>query len=134
MDTLSELFSFQGRANRAWYILHTVIDDAVILAIVLAMIVMGFVVGIPILILPLAGVLIGGVVAATAVSVKRLHDLGMSGWNVLGMCVPFYNIYLGFKMFLVRGTLGPNRYGPDPLMPNQLIEDGNYDVYQVEGR
>ena len=46
---------------------------------------------------------------------KRFHDLNQSGWLVMGMLVPFYNIYLLYRLLLVDGTKGENKYGPDPL-------------------
>lgn len=44
-----------------------------------------------------------------AVNVKRWHDLDRSGWSVLMSVMPFFE--LGFH----RGTVGPNRFGADPL-------------------
>src|SRR5882757_5298222 len=51
-----------------------------------------------------------------AVTVKRFHDRDKSGWWVLVVFVPligglWYLIECGF----LRGTDGPNPYGPDPL-------------------
>ncbi len=48
--------------------------------------------------------------------IKRYHDHGKSGWWVLIALVPvigwiWYLIEAGF----LRGTVGPNRFGPDPL-------------------
>ena len=53
---------------------------------------------------------------ALAIYTKRWHDRGKSGWWTLILLVPF----IGFIWFLVecgflRGTPGPNSYGPDPL-------------------
>ena len=51
-----------------------------------------------------------------AVSVRRLHDIDRSGWWLLLDFVPV----IGWIVLLVwacnRGTLGPNRFGPDPLV------------------
>jgi uncharacterized membrane protein YhaH (DUF805 family) len=50
-----------------------------------------------------------------ATSVKRWHDLGKSGWMVLLnftiIAIPVTFIWQGF----IRGTIGPNRFGADPL-------------------
>jgi uncharacterized membrane protein YhaH (DUF805 family) len=51
-----------------------------------------------------------------AISVKRWHDIDVSGWWVLVGFVPYVGgaitiIFNGFS----RGTIGANRYGPDPL-------------------
>jgi len=41
-----------------------------------------------------------------AVWVRRIHDTGKSGWFIL---VPIY----GFILCFMKGTPGPNRFGPD---------------------
>jgi len=48
-----------------------------------------------------------------AIQVKRWHDRGKSGWWVLTnlIPVPWALIENGF----LEGTVGPNKYGPDPL-------------------
>jgi uncharacterized membrane protein YhaH (DUF805 family) len=48
-----------------------------------------------------------------AVSVRRLHDLDRSGWWVLLGLIPrrdWHTIIWNWQ----RGTIGPNRFGPDP--------------------
>ena len=60
-----------------------------------------------------------------AVIVRRLHDRDMSGWWLLGYFVaamiPFVNIIAGIAMLVLMclpGTVGPNKYGPDPKDPS----------------
>ena len=49
-----------------------------------------------------------------AVSVRRLHDVGKSGWMLLIGLIPLIGwIYL-LVQYLQPGTAGPNAYGPDP--------------------
>lgn len=48
-------------------------------------------------------------------SIRRFHDLNQSGRYCFGLLVPFYNIYLLYRLVFVRGTKGENTYGPDPL-------------------
>ena len=51
-----------------------------------------------------------------AVTVRRLHDTDKSGfWMLLGF-VPFGGLVLLY-FFVQSGTLGPNKYGPDPKRP-----------------
>ena len=46
-------------------------------------------------------------IPSLAVAVRRMHDVGKSGWFIL---IPFYNI-----MLLVRDSVnGENEYGPSP--------------------
>lgn len=50
---------------------------------------------------------------ALAVTVRRLHDLGDSGWEVLLWFVPLANIYLIIHL-CYKGEVGANRFGLDP--------------------
>ena len=55
------------------------------------------------------------ILPALAVSVRRLHDIDKSGWWLLIGAIPL----IGWLFFIIwgctKGTLGPNRFGPDPL-------------------
>ena len=114
MDALAELFSLEGRANRAWFFWHTVLDDLVIITAMILFVVLGVVTS-PFLAIPLLGVVAAAGWAAAAVTVKRLHDLGRPGWHLVLMLVPIYQIYLGLVLTFKRGQVGPNEYGADPL-------------------
>lgn len=51
-----------------------------------------------------------------AISVKRWHDRDKSAWWVLVGLIPVIGgLWLLIENGLLRGTPGPNRYGPDPL-------------------
>lgn len=47
--------------------------------------------------------------------IRRLHDLGRTGWFWLLIWFPFVNLALLVYAFCFKGTTGPNRFGPDPL-------------------
>ena len=49
-----------------------------------------------------------------AVSVRRLHDSDMSGWWLFVMMIPFVGFVLLIVWWIQEGTLGYNRFGPDP--------------------
>jgi uncharacterized membrane protein YhaH (DUF805 family) len=52
-------------------------------------------------------------VPAVAVSVRRLHDTGRSGWWILLGVVPVLGLIT--LVFMVQGSeAGQNRYGPNP--------------------
>ena len=119
------LFGFQGRTNRAkWWLVGLavfVVEMIVFAAILGGAAMSGDPEQIASAIGPIAGaVIFVMVVIATwiyiAVAVKRYHDRNKSGWWVLIVFVPvigglWYLIECGF----LRGTHGPNAYGPDPL-------------------
>jgi uncharacterized membrane protein YhaH (DUF805 family) len=50
-----------------------------------------------------------------AAAVRRLHDLGHSGWWYLIGLVPVVGGAALLIWFCLRGTEGENRFGPDPL-------------------
>lgn len=49
-----------------------------------------------------------------AVKVRRLHDIGLSGWWILAACVPIVGGFIDLFFCLKRGDAGENRFGPDP--------------------
>jgi len=51
-----------------------------------------------------------------AVGVRRMHDVGKSGWFLL---IPIYNLILA----CTNGDVGENEYGPDPKNPNSELND-----------
>ncbi len=54
---------------------------------------------------------------ALAVSVKRWHDRGKSGWWVLLNLLPVIgSLWALIDNGFLRGTPGPNRFGDDPLV------------------
>ncbi|MFI7026726.1 DUF805 domain-containing protein [Micromonospora sp. NPDC049900] len=49
-----------------------------------------------------------------AVSVRRLHDLGRSGWWLLIGLIPIVGWIVLIVFFVQDGQPGPNRFGPSP--------------------
>lgn len=49
-----------------------------------------------------------------AVGARRLHDIDRSGWWLLVGFVPLVGWIVLLVFFVQDGTVGPNRYGPDP--------------------
>lgn len=111
------LFGYEGRINRAKYffaILIYLIPYGICLLIARESEALGFAIFIPLVFL-------------TAMPVaKRLHDLNHSGWWQLLGLVPLVNFGLGIYMLAWRGTLGPNRFGPDPLAENATAQDSPF--------
>src|SRR5216683_1191599 len=119
------LFGFQGRTNRAkfWLVaLALLVIEFIVLGVLggsaamsddpqQALASLGPVAGIVLVIFGLAVTWI-----TIAVGIKRFHDRNKSGVWILIIFVPvigglWYLIECGF----LRGTPGPNDYGPDPL-------------------
>ena len=100
IKVLQNYATFNGRARRSeyWYfvLFNTIISFVI-----------GFIGG-------LTDILILGniyslavLVPSIAVGVRRMHDVGKSGWFLL---IPIYNLILAFT----EGEKGENKYGADP--------------------
>jgi uncharacterized membrane protein YhaH (DUF805 family) len=50
-----------------------------------------------------------------AVSIRRLHDIDRAGWWILLVLIPLIGAIVLIYWACLRGTVGPNRFGPDPL-------------------
>ena len=53
-------------------------------------------------------------IPSLAVSFRRLHDTDRSAWWLLSGFVPIVGAVVLLIFMLLKGTEGPNRYGPDP--------------------
>lgn len=105
LEVLKKYTVFNGRARRAeyWYF-------------VLFNVIISFILGI---IDGAIGLLqfgvsdiysLGVLIPSIAVGVRRMHDVGKSGWYLL---IPIYNIILA----ATEGEPNTNEYGPDPKNP-----------------
>jgi uncharacterized membrane protein YhaH (DUF805 family) len=64
-----------------------------------------------------------------SLQVRRFHDRNLSGWWYLALVVLGLVPYIGFVaslaifvINLLRGTDGPNKFGPDPFRPEARAE------------
>lgn len=68
-------------------------------------------------------------IPALAVQIRRFHDRNMSGWWYLALIILGMVPYVGFiasiailVIGVLPGTVGPNKFGPDPLRPEVRAE------------
>lgn len=99
--------NFQGRARRSeywWFYLFTIICNVV------ASIIDGAI-GMPIVSIV---VMLALIIPGLAVTIRRMHDTGRSGWWIFIILIPLVGIILYIYWFVQRGTVGANAWGPDP--------------------
>jgi uncharacterized membrane protein YhaH (DUF805 family) len=53
---------------------------------------------------------------AGCMSIRRLHDRGLSGWRLLFFLIPVVGWFWLLFALLVAGTEGDNQYGADPRL------------------
>jgi len=95
--------TFQGRARRKEYWMFFLFNCLIYFVI-------GFVGSSELSLLYYLVVLIPSI----AVAVRRMHDVGKSGWFVL---IPIYN----FILAITEGNKGENEFGPDPKTVENLV-------------
>jgi uncharacterized membrane protein YhaH (DUF805 family) len=49
-----------------------------------------------------------------ALGIRRLQDVGKSGWLCLLVLIPIINLYVLYLVYIKKGDIGYNQYGPDP--------------------
>jgi uncharacterized membrane protein YhaH (DUF805 family) len=135
------LFSFEGRINRGkfWLAVLAYVIISIVLALLLIVPVLGW-------LLAGIGYL-GMIVSGIFVAIKRLHDRNKPGWWVaifyvipmilsgasaymtyeageqtsIAMLISLIGLAISLWAFVelgcLRGTVGPNQYGPDPIAP-----------------
>jgi len=94
--------NFNGRARRSEYWYFALLNGIISIAL-------SFVLGFISPSLGLAANLysLAVLIPSIAVAVRRMHDVGKSGWFIL---IPIYNLILA----CTEGEKGTNEYGPDP--------------------
>ncbi|MCR9100340.1 MAG: DUF805 domain-containing protein [bacterium] len=109
LKVLQNYAVFEGRARRKEYWMFVLFNMLVSFAV-------GFVDG-------LTGIgylgliySLGVLIPSIAVGVRRMHDVGKSGWFLL---IPIYNLILA----VTEGEVGANQYGPDPKNPESDLVD-----------
>jgi uncharacterized membrane protein YhaH (DUF805 family) len=110
LAVLKNYTDFSGRARRTEYWMFGLVN----FAITLVFYVLAFVAhsGFFILLVALYGLAV--LLPSLAVLVRRLHDIGMSGWWILIGLVPIVGSIVLLVFTVLPGNRGPNRYGDDP--------------------
>ena len=54
-------------------------------------------------------------IGSTCLTIRRLHDLNLTGWLCLLGTIPAVNTAFWIYTTFAQGTIGANRYGADPL-------------------
>ena len=100
---------FNGRSPRAEYWYFALFNVAVVMVLA----VLGAIIGKLFMYVYYTYVL-AILVPSIAVSIRRMHDIGRSGWWVLISLVPFIGSIWYIVLAALPSQLGPNQYGPNP--------------------
>ncbi|MEU1481537.1 DUF805 domain-containing protein [Streptomyces sp. NPDC005760] len=109
IEVLKKYAVFSGRARRKEYWMF-VLFATIIYAVFL---VISLVAKQPLIVfVPIVAFLLPGL----AVTARRLHDTGRSGWWILFQFVPLAGPITLFVFSLLDGEPGDNKYGPNPKL------------------
>ncbi len=113
LDVLKKYAEFTGRARRKEYWMFVLFN--IIISIVLGRIDamlgtvnslgVGYIGGLYSLVVFIPGI---------AVGVRRLHDIGKSGWMLLVAFIPIVGVIWLIVLLATDSTPGENQYGPNP--------------------
>jgi len=105
------LFSFHGRISRLQYL------KASLAVVAYYMVVAALVSSTDVdnsLAISAAILILFGAWVAMAITAKRLHDRDRPAWLLLTSVLVLPAAWLAFELWFVPGTVGTNRYGPEP--------------------
>lgn len=110
-------FTSKGRLNRKSYIYRSIFLSLVLFVVQGVLTFASNTIGALELLFAVLLLVLGifGVVASIMMLARRLHDLDLSGWWMLLLCVPLINLFFAIYIYFFKGTEGPNQYGEDPL-------------------
>ena len=106
MSIFEILFSFEGRINRqpywiGWIVLNIIVfigqmSGSAEVSLIITLLILW---------------------PALALQAKRWHDRGKSAWWILLNATIIGIPWVLIELLFLKGTDGPNEYGPDPLKP-----------------
>ena len=108
---MKEIFSSEGRYNRAKYWGRLILISIIYVLVIVTLFSTNFVY-VPSIALYLT---LPYLVVILLCIIKRLHDLDKSGWFALLYFVPLANTVMMIILAFMKGTVGFNEYGEDPL-------------------
>ena len=108
---LTKYAVFNGRATRSEYWFFVLFAFLVVVAASILDSMVNLLVFAPVM----GGNMLALLLPQLSAAVRRLHDLGHSGWWYLIGLVPVVGGAVLLIWFCLRGTEGDNRFGPDPL-------------------
>jgi len=121
LKVLRQFVDFNGRARRLEYWMFTLVNIIFLLMAMTLDNILGLAdeyskIG-PIYLLYAMAMLLPG----TAVCVRRLHDVGKSGWMILISLIPIIGSIWLIILFVTDGQPGENEYGLNPKEESEYI-------------
>lgn len=108
LKALSNYVNFEGRASRSEYWFFILFN----ILFALGALLIDAVIGTEIVFYFLYAIVV--FLPGLALSVRRLHDVGKSGWMLLLLIIPLIGVIWIFILSITDSDTGNNEYGPNP--------------------
>lgn len=122
LKVLKQYADFDGRARRKEYWMFALFHMIVFIVLLMIFAGIGAAIDIPSIAFVAYIYVLATIIPNIAVTVRRLHDVGKSGWFILIGLIPFASILL-LIWSCQDGEAGTNEYGPNPKKTNNELED-----------
>jgi uncharacterized membrane protein YhaH (DUF805 family) len=101
---------FQGRASRTEYWMFTLFHFIAVFSLFILFVISEsrFIAGV------LMIYYLASIVPSVAITVRRLHDIGKSGWAYLFGFIPLVGSFILIIFACMKGQPNHNQYGPNP--------------------
>ncbi|WP_328914028.1 MULTISPECIES: DUF805 domain-containing protein [unclassified Streptomyces] len=109
IDVLKKYAVFSGRARRKEYWMFFLFN-------IIAVVVLAIVGAVADTMIPYFIYVVAVIVPSLAVTMRRLHDTGKSGWFILLGFIPLVGGIIVLVFVCTEGDRGQNKYGPDPKL------------------
>ena len=114
VTVIKQYANFNGRARRKEYWMFALFN----LIFLIAAMILDNILGTTIWILPYGYLYIAYslfvMLPSIAVAVRRLHDIGKSGWMLLISLIPLIGGIWLLVLYVTDSQIGENQYGPNP--------------------
>lgn len=112
LQVLKKYADFKGRARRKEYWMFCLINIIILLLLILLdnLLLIFFEIYSPLSLI----YILSFIVPSTAVAVRRLHDIGKSGWNLLFGLIPIVGVIILIVWYCTDGEVGTNKWGENP--------------------
>lgn len=104
---------FSGRARRREFWFFTLFEFLFSLFVLAVCYVISLAIGGIVMLLALVAIALT-ILPSLAVTVRRLHDVGLSGWLYLLNLIPYVGPLIIIVITLLDSNPGQNQYGPNP--------------------
>ncbi len=133
-NALNKFADFETRASRKEYWMFVLWFILVYFGLFIISAILSKLVRINIVFLPIIFAIVY-IIPSISIAVRRLHDIGKSGWWYFISFIPFVGGIWLLVLLVTKGDIGNNSYGPSPIesvIPKEAPNPTNTDSQEIK--